>query len=74
MKVLKVSQLTEYERRRLNKARQCVICGKRIHDYDLIIMNKRRDARKVQYAFAHAECGGDEEREDLWLNLIFSAK
>lgn len=72
MKVLKASQLTEYERRRLNKSRQCVICGERIHDYDLIVMNKRRDARKVQYAFAHADCF-DEGSEDLWLNLVFSA-
>lgn len=58
---MKVSELTAYERKRLNLSRTCLICGERIHDYDELIFQKRRDVRNVEYAFAHASCfkGGD---------------
>lgn len=67
MNILKVSQLTSYQRRRLNNARDCVLCGLRIHDYDLIVMDKRRDVRNVEYVFAHASCFN--EGDNLWQNV-----
>lgn len=51
-----ISQLTAYERRRLNLNRFCCICNSVIHDYDPICMEKRRDRREVEYTFAHWEC------------------
>lgn len=56
LKNLAVHSLTEYQRRRLNSARTCTVCGAIIHDYDLISMETRRDRRRVEYAFTHSEC------------------
>lgn len=51
-----VSQLTAYEKRRLNLNRLCCICNQEIRDYQKIVMCKRRDRRTVDYAFAHYNC------------------
>lgn len=61
-----VSQLTVYERRRLNKQRHCVICNDLIHDYDTISFQKRRDRRKVEYAFCHYKCEIEAGYPDLF--------
>lgn len=53
---LDVSQLTHYERRRLNMARQCPICAKSIMDDDYICMSKIKDRRNMWYTFYHADC------------------
>lgn len=56
------SQLTEYERKRFNKARVCPVCGKELRDFDDFEMLKRRDRRKVYYKFIHKECAYGKER------------
>lgn len=63
---ISVSQLTEYERRRLNNQRECVLCNDVIHDYDKISFCKRRDRRKVEYAFCHYECEVELGYPDLF--------
>lgn len=69
---LEVSQLTEYQRKLLNKNRICVYCGERIHDYDLVSYASRRDGRFVQHAFYHAGCGyGAEENPFLAKGLTY---
>lgn len=54
--MLNASQLTEYERKRLNKARICPVCGKEVRDFDDFLMLKRRNRRNVYYKFIHKEC------------------
>lgn len=61
---IKVSQLTAYERRRLNNNRICKLCGEEIKDYEPIIMNKKRDRHKVYYEFTHAKCELKKEKSD----------
>lgn len=61
-----VSQLTEYEKRRLNKQRTCPLCNKRIHDYDKITFYKRRDCRRVEYVFCHYECEIEKDFPDVF--------
>ena len=55
------SQLTAYERKRLNKNRICPVCGKEIRDFDKFIMLKKRDRRYMFYKFIHKECVYGEE-------------
>lgn len=50
------SQLTEYEKKRLNRQRVCPICGTEIRDYNSFYMFKRRDRRSVDYTFVHKPC------------------
>ena len=59
-----VSQLTEYQRKVLNKHRVCVFCGKRIHDYDPVAYFSRRDGRYVEYVFMHQVCYEDSGEYD----------
>lgn len=59
------SQLTAYERKRLNKSRICPICNKEIRDFDKFRMLKRRDRRLVFYKFIHEECAHGE-KNILW--------
>ena len=68
---LKVSQLTDYERRRLNQSRQCLLCGQTIQDYEHIVMIKKRNRRNMLYSFAHFRCvvKGGYDRE--WLEEVF---
>lgn len=63
---IQVSQLTAYERRRLNQDRRCVICTEPIHDYDMISFATRRDQRNVDYVFAHYECDLEMGYPDLF--------
>ncbi len=51
-----VSQLTAYEKKRLNSNRKCELCGKEIRDFQTITFLKLRDRRKVFYKFCHHEC------------------
>lgn len=55
------SQLTAYERKRLNKNRICPVCGKEIRDFDKFIMIKKRDRRYMFYKFIHKGCVYGEE-------------
>ena len=53
---MKASQLTEYEKKRLNLNRNCYICDQPIRDYEQIDFIKTRDRRWVQYNFYHTAC------------------
>lgn len=53
---MKASQLTEYERKRLNLNRCCYLCEQPIRDYEEIEFIKTRDRRLVQYNFYHTAC------------------
>lgn len=59
---MNASQLTAYEKKRLNKGRVCPVCGKELRDFDDFIMIKRRDRRNVYYKFIHKECEHGKER------------
>lgn len=63
-KYIEVSQLTAYERKRLNSNRICKICGEEIRDYQPIIMTKKRDRHKVYYEFIHADCKSVAPKEE----------
>lgn len=63
--MLNASQLTAYERKRLNKERICPVCSKEVRDFDDFLMLKRRNRRNVYYKFIHKECEYGKERI-LW--------
>ncbi len=62
---MNASQLTAYERKRLNRSRVCPVCGKEIRDFDEFDMLKKRDRRVVYYKFIHKECEHGAQRI-LW--------
>lgn len=70
---IRVSQLTAYERKRLNKNRACILCGRDIKDFENIIMIKKRNRHKVNYNFCHYRCAlqGGYNRECLEDNFEF---
>lgn len=55
-KYIKVSQLTAYEKKRLNRNRKCLLCGEEIKDFELLLMVKKRDRHKMYYEFTHKKC------------------
>jgi transcription initiation factor IIE alpha subunit len=59
---LNASQLTAYERRRLNLNRTCPVCNSEVRDFDEFEMIKRRHRRNVYYKFIHKECAYGKER------------
>lgn len=53
---MELKDLTRYQRRRLNQARECPVCHKEIMDYHRFAMFKRRHRRCMVYEFIHTHC------------------
>lgn len=53
---MEIKDLTRYQRRRLNQARKCPVCGNEIMDWHYFEMFKHRHKRCMIYEFVHIKC------------------
>lgn len=56
---MEIKDLTRYQRRRLNQARKCPVCGNEIMDWHYFVMLKHRHRRCMIYEFVHTKCLGE---------------
>lgn len=67
---MEIKDLTRYQRRRLNQARKCSICGKEIMDWHHFVMLKHRHRRCMIYEFVHIGClkNGVKDGEEKYIS------